>query len=105
MAFVERTPDDDAAQSGLLHAADIVQRGDAAGGDDVEPGSTGKFCRRLDVDAAAHTVAGDVGEAKPASPHLGEARCQLQGCERGGFLPAVHLHEAVARVDTHGDTC
>src|SRR5690606_18218446 len=84
-------------------AADVVHRGEAAGGDDGDRDGLGKFKRRGPVDAGEDAVAVYIRVDDRGDAGALELLRKLDHAEFGGFRPALDGDLAALGVDADGD--
>jgi hypothetical protein len=87
--FVDRPTHDNALQRQGGELADVVQRADAAGGDDGDVRGLGEVAGGLDVRAGHHAVGGDVGVDDRGQGPVAHAAGDVDGVELGGVLPSA----------------
>ena len=105
-AVVERAAGDRAGEPraiGFEQAADILDRGEPARGDDRDRDRLGERDGRGDVEALHHAVAADVGVDQRRDAGVLETAAEVDRRDVGGARPAVDGDAAVARVDADGD--
>src|SRR5215813_6580422 len=105
-AVVERTPRDRALQflrARLEQELHVLDRGEAARGDDRKRDRVGERDGRVEIEALEQAVAGDVGVDDRRDADVLEAPGEVERGELGGLGPALHRDFSVARIEADRD--
>ena len=105
-AVIERAPDDRAGEAGAIgldQPPDVLDRGEAARGDDRNLELVGERDRAFDVEAGERAVARDVGVDDRRDARVLEPAREIESRHVRGLRPAFDGDDALAGVNADGD--
>ena len=89
----------------FLQLGQFVQRRNAAGSGNFQPGDGQQFAVQVHVGALHRAVPGNISGDDSLDAHPGAAAAERHARLGGNFLPAIHGYQAVFHVDAHGNLC